>query len=262
MSANIIVVIPARMASSRFPGKPLVKITNLPMVEHIRRRALLAKGVSQVVVATCDQEIVDVVEAAGGKAVMTSDKHERASERVAEAMGGLSGDIVVILQGDEPLVLPEVVDVVTAPFFEQEDLVCVSLISPLENEADFTNPNIVKAACDQLGNILYFSRAPIPYFQQPGSPPIFRETGIRAFRADFLQIYSHLPETPFERVESVDMMRLLEHGYRIFGVATDYVTIGVDHPQDIEIVENILNIDPNQKSMDDYCIGSMKGGLQ
>ena len=249
MSAKVIVVIPARMASSRFPGKPLAKIQDIPMVEHIRRRALLADSVADVVVATCDQEIVDVVRAAGGKAVMTSNKHERASERVAEAMDGLSGDIVVVLQGDEPLVLPEVVEVVTAPFYEQEDLVCVSLISPLESEADFSNPNIVKAACDQQGYILYFSRAPIPYFQQPGSPPIFRETGIRAFRADFLQIYSSLPETPFERVESVDMMRLLEHGHKIFGVATDYVTIGVDHPQDVEIVENILKTDPIQKSI-------------
>jgi len=202
-----------------------------------------------VVVATCDKAIVDAVTKAGGKAVMTSDKHERATERVAEAMTQLEGDIVVVLQGDEPLVVPEAVEAVAAPFLEQEDLVCVSLISPLESEADYINSNIVKAACDQDGNILYFSRAPIPYFQKSGLCPIYRETGIRAFKADFLETYQKLPETPFERVESVDMMRLREHGYRIYGVPTDYVTIGVDHPEDVEIVERALQTDPLQQTL-------------
>lgn len=249
MELKTIVVIPARMASSRFPGKPLAMIRDLPMIEHIRRRALLAQGVDDVVVATCDQAIVDAVTEAGGKAVMTSDKHERATERVAEAMTNLSGDIVVVLQGDEPLVMPEAIEFVAAPFSEQDDLVCVSLISPLESDADYTNPNIVKAACDQQGNILYFSRAPIPYFQRSGSCPIFRETGIRAFRSGFLEIYRALPETPFERIESVDMMRLLEHGYKIFGVPTSYPTIGVDHPEDITLVERILHTDPTQLAL-------------
>lgn len=246
MNNKTIVVIPARMASSRFPGKPLAIIQGLPMIEHIRRRALLAKGVNDVIVATCDQAIVETVVKAGGKAIMTSDKHERATERVAEAMTNLSGDIVVVLQGDEPLVLPEAIELVISPFLEKDDLVCVSLISPLESDADYTNPNIVKAACDLQRNILYFSRAPIPYFQKSGSCPIFRETGIRSFRASFLKTYSALPETPFERVESVDMMRLLEHGYKILGVPTDYVTIGVDHSEDVEIVEHILATDSYQ----------------
>jgi len=249
MKNKVIVVIPARMASSRFPNKPLVHILGLPMVEHVRRRALLARGVDEVVVATCDQAIVDVVTQAGGKAVMTSDKHERSTERVAEAMHSLTGDVVVVVQGDEPLLLPEDLWLVAAPFLDRDDLTSVSLLSPLEGEADYTNPNIVKAACDQHGHILFFSRAPIPYFQRPGSCPIYRETGLRAFRADFLQTYVDLPETPFERVESVDMLRLLEHGYKILGVPTEYTTIGVDHDYDVPKVEHILRTDSVQRAL-------------
>ena len=244
-----IVVIPARMASSRFPNKPLAHILGLPMIEHVRRRALLARGVDEVVVATCDQVIMDLVTQAGGKAVMTSDKHERSTERVAEAMGSLTGDVVVIVQGDEPLLPPEVIGQVAAPLLGHDGLTCVSLLSPLEGEADYTNPNIVKAACDQHGHILFFSRAPIPYFQRPGLCPIYRETGIRAFRAVFLQTYVDLPETPFERVESVDMLRLLEHGYNVFGVPTEYATVGVDHAEDVAIVEHILRTDSVQRAL-------------
>ena len=249
MKSKVIVVIPARMASSRFPNKPLAYIRDLPMIEHVRRRALLAEGIDEVVVATCDQAIMDVVTEAGGKAVMTSDKHERSTERVAEALDSLTGDVVVVVQGDEPLLLPEVIGQVAAPLLDRDDLTCVSLLSPLESEADYTNPNIVKAACDQRGHILFFSRAPIPYFQRPGRCPIYRETGIRAFRADFVQTYTALPETPFERVESVDMLRLLEHGYKILGVPMEYTTVGVDHPEDVDIVEHILRTDSVQRGL-------------
>ena len=216
-----IAVVPARMASFRYPGKPLVNIAGLPMIEHVRRRALLAKGIDEVVVATCDQEIFGAVETAGGRAVMTADTHERSTERVAEAMRELSGDIVVVAQGDEPLLLPSDLELVAAPFAEMESLESVSLLSPLEGAADFANPNIVKAACDRRGYIMYYSRAPIPYFQKQGDCPVYRETGIRAFRADFLQTYVALPETPFEQVEAVDMMRLREHGHQVYAAVTD-----------------------------------------
>ena len=249
MGQKVIVVIPARMASSRFPGKPLAMISGLPMIEHIRRRALLANVVAEVVVATCDQAIFDMVSAAGGKAVMTSPEHERSTERVAEAMAALLGDVVVVAQGDEPLVLPEAIEQVAAPLLAREDLTCVSLLSPLEGEADYANPSIVKAACDRDGYILYFSRAPIPYFQRPGSCPVYRETGIRAFRADFLPTYVALPPTPLEYVESVDMLRMLEHGYKIYAVPTNHVTLGVDHPGDVEIVEGLLLTDPLQSAL-------------
>ena len=168
---------------------------------------------------------------------------------MAEAMLELAGDVVVVAQGDEPLLLPSDLELVAAPFFEKDDLGCVSLLSPLEGDDDFENPNIVKAACDKNGYIMFYSRAPIPYVQKPGSVPIFRETGIRAFSADFLQTYVALPETPFELVESVDMMRLREHGYQVLGVPTDGVTLGVDHPEEVDRIERELQTDLVQKSL-------------
>ena len=249
MRETTIAVIPARMASSRYPGKPLAKILSLTMIEHVRRRALLTKGIDKVVVATCDQTIMDAVTEAGGNAVMTSDKHERSTERVAEAMHSLQGDVVVIVQGDEPLLIPETLQKVVESFRDHRDLNCVSLLSVLESKADYNNPNIVKAACDQNGYVLFFSRAPVPFFVNSGRCPVYRETGIRAFRREFLQTYVDLPETPFERVETVDMLRLLEHGHRILGVVTDYVTFGVDLAEDVTKVEHILRTDSFQKSL-------------
>lgn len=249
MKKKTIVVIPARMASSRFPEKPLAEILGLPMIEHVRRRALLAEGIHEVIVATCDRKIMDAVTEAGGRAVMTSDTHERSTERVEEAVRSLDGDVVVVAQGDEPLLIPESLRQVSDPFHGDDTLESVSLLSPLERGADYGNPNIVKAACDRNGYIMFYSRAAIPFYQKPGTCPVYRETGIRAFRKDFLHVYVSLPETPFERVESVDMLRLLEHGHRVLGVPTDYATMGVDHPEDIAIVEDVIAKDEAQRKL-------------
>ena len=249
MNPKTIVVIPARMASTRYPGKPLANIMGLPMIEHVRRRALLAKNMEQVVIATCDQEIMDFVAQTQGLAVMTSPEHERSSERVAEAMKSLSGEVVVVAQGDEPLLIPQDIELVSAPFRENKEIQCASLLSPLESEQDFDNPNIVKAACNQNDEVFYLSRAPIPFQMKPGGFPVYRETGIRAFRADFLQTYVSLPETPLEKVETVDMLRVLEHGYHIQGVLTEFPTFGVDHVEDVAIIEEILRTDADQKAL-------------
>ena len=249
MTSKTIAIVPARMSSSRYPGKPLAMIAGLPMIEHVRRRALLAKGIDEVVVATCDQQIVEVVEKAGGRAIMTANTHERSTERVAEAMRSLTADVVVVAQGDEPLLLPSDLELVAAPFGQHPEVNSVSLLSPLEGQADFSNPNIVKAMCDRQGFIMLYSRAPIPYFQKPGPCPVYRETGIRAFRADFLQTYVNLPETPFEKVEAVDMMRLREHGHQVLGVVTDGVTLGVDHPEEVHRIEEELRQNPLQREL-------------
>lgn len=245
----ITVVIPARMASSRFPCKPLALILDLPMVEHVRRRALLAQGVDLVVVATCDESIKATVEAFGGQAVMTRNTHERCTDRVEEAMQGLPGDIVAMVQGDEPLLNPEAISQVVRPLLDNPDLDVVNLLSPLESQDDYCNPNIVKAACDRLGNVIYLTRAPIPSFRQSVSVPVYRQTGIMAFRASFLTKFSTLPETALEKAESVDMLRLLEHGIRIRGVVAGYVTVGVDRPGDVELVESLLRRDPAQSAL-------------
>jgi 3-deoxy-manno-octulosonate cytidylyltransferase (CMP-KDO synthetase) len=253
------VVVPARMASSRYPGKPLVPILGLPMVEHVRRRALLAAGVDEVVVATCDVEIFHAVTAFGGRAVMTADTHERCTDRVEEAMRHLTGDVVVMVQGDEPLLVTDAVTRVAQPLLERPDVSCTNLLSPLESDGDLANPNIVKAACALDGRVLFLSRAPIPFYRRPVECPIYRQTGIMAFRADLLHTFSRLPETPFERAESVDMLRLLEHGRSIHGVVVDYPTVGVDRPEDVPVVERWLQANEQQKALYDRTVA---GGVR
>jgi len=245
----ITVVIPARMASSRYPGKPLVPILGLPMIEHVRRRSILADGVDLVVVATCDLAIKELVELSGGRAVMTKDTHERCTERVQEAMETLPGDIVVMVQGDEPLLNPKAITQVVQPLLDDPSLDIVNLLSPLESPDDLANPNIVKAVCDINQNIIYLTRSAVPHFRKVVKAPVFRQTGIMAFRSSFLLSFSALYETPLEIAESIDMLRLLEHGIRIKGIVVDYVTIGVDRPSDIQIVESVLCEDAFQKSL-------------
>lgn len=246
-SSSIAVIIPARMASSRFPGKPLVPLLGMPMVEHVRRRAALPEaGAGEVIVATCDRAIRDVVTAEGGTAVMTAATHERCTDRIEEAARSLDAAIVVMVQGDEPLLLPEAVRAVAAPLVADASIVCTNLLSPLEPDEDPRNPDIVKAACGLNGDVLYFSRAPIPLFRTRLEVPVFRQTGIMAFRIDLLRQYATLPETPLERAESIDMFRLIEHGIPIRGVRVGYRTVGVDRPEDVAGVERLLQDDPIQ----------------
>jgi 3-deoxy-manno-octulosonate cytidylyltransferase (CMP-KDO synthetase) len=238
------------MASSRFPGKPLVPLLGIPMVEHVRRRAALREGgVDDVIVATCDVSIRDAVTAAGGHAVMTADTHERCTDRIEEAARGLDAGIIVMVQGDEPLLLPEAVRQIAAPLVADPSVVCTNLLSPLESEDDRRNPDIVKAACARSGDVMYFSRAPIPLFRSRVDVPVYRQTGIMAFRSDLLTRYSTLPETPLERAESVDMFRLIEHGIPIRGVVVDYRTVGVDRPEDVPAIERLLQNDPRQREL-------------
>lgn len=249
MTDRYTVVIPARMASSRYPGKPLVRILGLSMIEHVRRRALLAVGAAEVVVATCDRSIFDEVTAAGGRAVMTANTHERCTDRVEEAMRSLDGEIVVMVQGDEPLLVPDAVERIAQPLIDRADVVCTNLLSPLESDADLENPNIVKAVCATDGRVMFLSRASIPFYRKHVDCPVFRQTGIMAFRASLLRQYSTLPETPFERAESVDMLRLLEHGLPIHGVVVSYPTIGVDRPEDVPVVERWLAGNAQQQAL-------------
>lgn len=244
---KVTAVIPARMGSSRFPGKPLKNILGLPMVEHVRRRALLCEAVDDVIVATCDQEIMDTVSRFGGKAVMTKDTHERCTDRVEEAVQNSDADIVVILQGDEPLLVAEVIDRMIAPLNSDPSVLCANLLSVIRDDQDLADPDIVKAVVDHQGNVLCFSRAGIPYQRVKGDGPKYRQTGLSAFRRSFLQKFSQLEPTPLEKTESVDFLRILEHGYPIRAVIYDQTTVGVDRPDDIGIVENIIRKDPFQR---------------
>ncbi len=244
-----IAVIPARMGSSRFPGKPLKKILDLPMVEHVRRRALLCESIDEVLVATCDQEIFDFVKKSGGKAVMTSDKHERCTDRVQEAVEKISADIVVVLQGDEPLLVTSMIDNLILPFKKNIDLLCTNLLSVIKDPVDLEDHDIVKAVLNQKSEILFFSRAAIPYRRVKTDCPLYRQTGFSAFRRFFLEKFSKLAPTQLEITESIDFMRILEHGYSILGIVCDQTTVGVDRLEDIAIVEDILKNDAVQKEI-------------
>jgi 3-deoxy-manno-octulosonate cytidylyltransferase (CMP-KDO synthetase) len=243
-----VVLIPARMSSSRFPGKPLVTILGLPMIEHVRRRALLCPGVSDVIVTTCDEEIRKVVEQNGGRALMTASTHERCTDRIEEAAAHVSCDIVVNVQGDEPTLLPEIIDQVAEPLRRDRQLQTTCIVYPVLNDAELDNQNFVKVVLSATGKILYFSRAPIPS-RARGGGKCFKQSGIMAFRETLLHEYSRMPPTPLEAIESVDMLRLLEHDRRIQAVVSQDETIGVDMPSDVSRAEEIIRSDPRQWSL-------------
>ena len=247
MKNKVVVVIPARMAASRFPGKPLAKIMDFPMVEHVRRRVLLSDAVDEVYVATCDAEIKETVEKYGGKAIMTANTHERCTERVEEAAKGIEADIVVIVQGDEPLFSPDVIEKLIKPFEDGRNICCTNLLSVIKDRKDLKDIDIVKAVVNLDNNVLYYSRSPIPFFRVDNNASCYRQTGISAFRKDFLSKFTSLPPTRLEVAESVDFLRIIEHGYSVNAVIVEQETYGVDREDDVEIIERILCDDPVQK---------------
>jgi 3-deoxy-manno-octulosonate cytidylyltransferase (CMP-KDO synthetase) len=249
MTKKVVAFIPARMAASRFPGKPLAPILGLPMIEHVRRRVALAEVVDDVVVATCDQEIMDTVLKAGGRAVMTKPTHERCTDRIAEAADSVDCDVAVIVQGDEPLFMPEVLTDVVKPFLGGGAVHVTNLLSVIGDKRDLQDIDIVKAVLDEKGSVLYFSRAPVPYFRVDASCPMYRQTGVSAFSREFLGIYPTLAPTALEIVESVDFLRIIGHGYPIRGVVCEDRTVGVDRPGDVARVERILREDAVQSAI-------------
>jgi len=243
-------IVPARMAATRFPGKPLVPMLGMPMIGHCYHRARLAPGLASAYVATCDQAIADYVEGIGGHAVMTSQSHNRASTRTAEALEiierqtGERVDVVVMVQGDEPLIAPETIGE-TLRHFADPTVEIVNIMSRLRTLEAFTDKNNVKVVVDHKSDAMYFSREPIP------SPwkgwehlPRFMQTGIIAFRRDTLLRFNAMQETPLEQYESVDMNRVLEAGESIRMVAIDAFTIGVDTPEELAVAEMHLRNDP------------------
>jgi 3-deoxy-manno-octulosonate cytidylyltransferase (CMP-KDO synthetase) len=247
---KIIGIIPARMESSRFPGKPLAKINGIPMVGHVYFRSEMSKLLDDVFVATCNQEIVDYINSIGGKAIMTSDKHKRASDRIAEALLKIENDvdkktdIVVMIQGDEPMINPEMIDEAVKPLVDDEKIVVSNLMAPLKNEKEHNDPNEVKVVVDNNNFALYFSREPIPSNKkEPNDNYKFKQVCIIPFKRDFLLKYNELEPTPLEIIESVDMLRVLEHGYKVKMIPTIYDTYSVDTKEDLKKVEKIMKKD-------------------
>jgi 3-deoxy-manno-octulosonate cytidylyltransferase (CMP-KDO synthetase) len=240
---SIIAIIPARMASSRYPGKPLKKISGLSMIEHVRRRVSLCGFLDDVIVATCDKEIEDEVARFDGKVVMTSSNHQSCVDRIAEAADRLGFDIVVNVQGDMPLIDPYSLEQLVAPLLRKEALMYTDLMAPIERESDLSNPNIVKVVVDVSGNALYYSRGPIPSFEKAlpgGTITRYRQFGVNAFRKQSLQTFTNMPRTPLEKIESVDMLRLVENGFKVRMVSSSYPMIGVDTPEDLVQAEKLM----------------------
>ena len=246
---KVIAIIPARMGALRFPGKPLVKILDLPMVEHVRRRVLLCEVIDEVYVATCDDEIKTAVERYGGKTIMTAKTHERCTDRVEEAVKNLDADIVAIFQGDEPLFVPPAANQLISPMLQDSSILCANLLSFIKDEADLHDQDIVKVVLDQKNYIKYFSRAPIPFLRVRKKYPWYRQTGISAFKKDFLNKFSRLSPTPLEITESIDFLRIIEHGYSIYGVVFEQKMYGVDQPEHVRQIEHILQQNQEQKDI-------------
>ena len=244
--ASIIAIIPARMGSSRFPGKPLARILGRPMIEHVYRRAAMCELLDAVYVATCDEEIRSVVEGFGAPVLMTSSAHERASDRVAEAASSLGADIVVMIQGDEPMITPGMIGAAVAPMIEDPSVTCVNLARRILNWEEYFDRNTIKVVMDVRGNALYFSRVPIPTleFASVERGEAFKQVCVIPFRHDFLREFARLPQTPLERAESIDMLRVIENGARVRMAPTEVDTHAVDTPEDLRLVESLMKDDP------------------
>ena len=239
----VLAVIPARYASTRFPGKPLAMLQGKPMIQHVYERVAQAKRVHEVVVATDDQLVVEAVKRFRGKAVMTSPAAASGTDRVAEVARASKTQVVINIQGDEPLIQPEMVDQV-AEFLEQHKSVAMaSLMTPLQEEEQGGNPNIVKVVVDHHGFALYFSRAPIPFLRDPRRRPMprfYKHIGIYGYQREFVLRFPSLESTRLEQLEQLEQLRALEHGYQIKLLETLYDTIGVDTPEDLQRVERVL----------------------
>ena len=238
------------MGSSRFPGKPMADILGIPMIGHVYHRVKMSKLLSEVYVATCDKEIFDYIESIGGKAVMTSDSHERCSDRCSEAMLKIEAnenckvDILVMVQGDEPLTFPQMINEAVQPMLDDPSVIITNLVADLKTLEEFKDPNEVKVVLDKNNNALYFSREPIPS-RKKGilNVPMKKQVCVIPFTRDFLLEYNTIEPTPYEVIESVDMMRILENGMNVKMVPTEYDTKAVDTPEDLSRVIEMMKED-------------------
>jgi 3-deoxy-manno-octulosonate cytidylyltransferase (CMP-KDO synthetase) len=263
----IIAVIPSRYDATRLPGKPLADIAGRSMIEHVYRRAASARGVGAVVVATDDERIATAVRGFGGIVMITASSHRTGTDRIAEVAAQLPCEIVLNVQGDEPLIEPAMIEAVIAPLCADPMLEMSTVCVAIANRSDYTNPNVVKVVKDRAGRALYFSRSPIPRFRngppeggahhrsgggEPpegglydrgvggGTQPAYKHIGLYGYRRTFLLKFATLAQTPLEQAESLEQLRALEHGYRIQTVETEYDSIGVDTPEDLERVRRQL----------------------
>jgi 3-deoxy-manno-octulosonate cytidylyltransferase (CMP-KDO synthetase) len=253
--SRAVAIIPARWASTRFPGKPLALIKKKPMIQWVVEQAQKASRISEVIVATDDDRILDAVIGFGGKAVMTSQDHATGSDRIAEVASGLNCDIVVNVQGDEPLIPPENIDRVISCLDKSSSLNVATLMMAVHEVDEVIDPNVVKVVVDQKGRALYFSRSAIPFHRdewenglpeniskvkKEGMSQIYKHIGLYAYTRSFLLDFTRMNPTPIEQLEKLEQLRILEHGYSIQVEITEKISIGVDRVEDLEKIERFL----------------------
>ena len=237
---KILCVIPARYASTRLPGKPLADIAGKPMICRVYDRAVQAKCLSEVVVATDDQRVQQAVEAHGGKAMMTAKDHPTGTDRLAEVAAAYPDiDLIINVQGDEPLIEPSIIDALAAAFDSDSDLKMATVMTEITDEAEQMNPNNVKVVTDRNGYALYFSRSLLPYPRYRKGVPVYKHIGIYAYKREFLLHYAKMAPTPLEETEALEQLRALENGYRIKVIRTDHRFVGVDTAEDLAMVNKI-----------------------
>lgn len=244
-ASRVLAVVPARYASTRFPGKVIAPILGRPMILWTYEQACKATLVDEVLVATDAPEVVDALAPYGVTPVMTRADHACGTDRIAEVAASVAADIIVNVQGDEPLIDPAAIDATIRPLLEQPDVVMSTARVRITDWARVQDPNVVKVICDERGRALYFSRSPIPYIRDEkdrGDTPAcyWQHVGLYAYRRDFLLAFSRLPQTPLEKLEKLEQLRALENGHRIAVVETEYVSIGVDVREDLEQVNAYL----------------------
>jgi 3-deoxy-manno-octulosonate cytidylyltransferase (CMP-KDO synthetase) len=239
----VVAIIPARYHSTRLPGKPLLLLAGRPLIEHVYRRTSQAGGVQRVLVATDDERIRASVEGFGGESVMTDAAHRSGTDRLAEAAAGIRCDLIVNVQGDEPLIDPRMIAEALGPF-RDASVQMTTLRRRLDSPDDLYAPSVVKVVVDGRGDALYFSRAPIPWARDAAghfaAGQTFKHIGLYAYRREFLLTLAKLPPAPLEQTESLEQLRPLEHGYRIRTVETAFDSTGVDTPADLARARALL----------------------
>ncbi|WP_288201293.1 3-deoxy-manno-octulosonate cytidylyltransferase [uncultured Megasphaera sp.] len=237
---NFVCIIPARYASTRLPGKPLADIASKPLIQRVYEQAAKADKLSAVVVAVDNPKVYDVVVSFGGHAVMTREDHTNGTDRLAEAVGHYpEADVIVNVQGDEPLITPEVINALCQVFEEDPQLTMATVATPLQEE-EYDDASAVKVVMNKRQEAMYFSRSLIPYPRHPFHDQIrpYKHIGIYAYRRDFLLQYAQMAQTPAEEVESLEQLRVLENGYKIKVITTEQQFIGIDTPEDLEHIRS------------------------
>ena len=240
LDMNAICVIPARYSSTRLPGKPLKDICGKPMICRVYERASLAKAVAEVIVATDDERIFQAVEKNSGRAIMTRADHKTGTDRLAEVAEKFPDvEVIVNVQGDEPLIEPSLIDELVAEFVADKNLQMATVATELTDADEMNNPNNVKVVLDKNNDALYFSRSLIPYPRNAGKSKIFKHIGIYAYRRNFLLAYAKMEPTPLEQAESLEQLRALENGFKIRVIKSSCRFVGVDTAEDLALVNEI-----------------------